>query len=278
MSLYYADTSAVIKLLLERRTPRRWRRSMTPMRTANGSVLLRIEVIRAVARAMPALISDARDLLFAFSSIAMDDDTVEVAMHEPDRSLGSLHAIHLATTSAHNCPLTWTVGERILKVVADTAFEGPAPGHHSHTGPCPRLPAKEADVADAFAETDEGEMERLTTEWLAHVSVVQPRSADSPALPTEAFSTSCEEDPGWSYSDVRRQIDDQLSWGYAERSRHSRGNKTGAGSLDPLETIALALEPVDCLRMAAEYIQTLAIEIFEAKHRIAELERHVAET
>ena len=33
---------------------------------------------------MPALLPDARDLLLAFSTIAIDDDVVEGAMNEPD--------------------------------------------------------------------------------------------------------------------------------------------------------------------------------------------------
>ena len=41
--------------------------------------------------------SPARDLLLAFSFVAMDDDIVEAAMNEPDRGLRSLDAIHLAT-------------------------------------------------------------------------------------------------------------------------------------------------------------------------------------
>jgi predicted nucleic acid-binding protein len=40
---------------------------------------------------------DARDLLLAFSYIAIDDEIVEAAMNEPDRALRSLDAIHLAT-------------------------------------------------------------------------------------------------------------------------------------------------------------------------------------
>ena len=46
---------------------------------------------------MPALLPDARDLLLAFSSIAIDEEIVEGAMNEPDRGLRSLDAIHLAT-------------------------------------------------------------------------------------------------------------------------------------------------------------------------------------
>jgi uncharacterized protein len=46
---------------------------------------------------MPALLPDARDLLLAFSCIAIDDEIVEGAMNEPDRGLRSRDAIRLAT-------------------------------------------------------------------------------------------------------------------------------------------------------------------------------------
>ena len=38
-----------------------------------------------------------RDLLLAFSTIAINDDIVEGATNEPDRGLRALNAIHLAT-------------------------------------------------------------------------------------------------------------------------------------------------------------------------------------
>jgi len=85
VSLYYADTSAVIKLLAEETHSR----AFAAFYDAHGdaewvsSALLRIEVTRAVARAMPSLLPDARDLLLAFSSIAIDEDIVEGAMNEP---------------------------------------------------------------------------------------------------------------------------------------------------------------------------------------------------
>jgi hypothetical protein len=44
-----------------------------------SSALLRIEVARAVTRAMPALLPDARDLLSAFSCIAIDSDIVKAS-------------------------------------------------------------------------------------------------------------------------------------------------------------------------------------------------------
>lgn len=99
MSLYYADTSAVLKLLVEETHSLAFATFYDSQVDAEwvSSALLRIEVIRAVSRAVPVLLPDARDLLSAFSCIAIDDDIVEAAMNEPDRSLRSLDAIHLAS-------------------------------------------------------------------------------------------------------------------------------------------------------------------------------------
>ena len=99
MSLYYADTSAVIKLIAEETHSKAFAAFYDSHADAEwvSSALLRIEVTRAVARAVPALLPDARDLLSAFSCIAIDDEIVEAAMDEPDRALRSLDAIHLAT-------------------------------------------------------------------------------------------------------------------------------------------------------------------------------------
>lgn len=99
MSLYYVDTSAAIKLLREEQ----YSSDFAAFYDANddaswvSSALLRIEVVRTVNRVMPALLPDARDLLAAFDVISIDDDIVEGAMNEPNRSLRSLDAIHLAT-------------------------------------------------------------------------------------------------------------------------------------------------------------------------------------
>jgi uncharacterized protein len=99
LSLFYVDTSAVIKLLVEETHSTAFAAFYDAHADAEwvSSALLRIEVARTVARAMPALLPDARDLLSAFSSIAIDDGVVEGAMNEPDRSVRSLDAIHLAT-------------------------------------------------------------------------------------------------------------------------------------------------------------------------------------
>jgi predicted nucleic acid-binding protein len=99
VSLYYVDTSAAIKLLVEETHSKAFAAFYDARADAEwvSSALLRIEITRAIARAKPVLLPDARDLLAAFSYIAIDDEIVEAAMTEPDRSLRSLDAIHLAT-------------------------------------------------------------------------------------------------------------------------------------------------------------------------------------
>ncbi len=87
MSLYYADTSAVIKLLAEETHSRAFATFYDTHADAEwvSSALLRIEVTRTVIRTLPSLLPDARDLLLAFSYIAIDDDIAEGAMSEPRR-------------------------------------------------------------------------------------------------------------------------------------------------------------------------------------------------
>lgn len=99
MSLYYVDTSAAIKLLREEQHSSDFAAFYDANDDASwvSSALLRIEVVRTVNRVMPTLLPDARDLLAAFDVISIDDDIVEGAMNEPNRSLRSLNAIHLAT-------------------------------------------------------------------------------------------------------------------------------------------------------------------------------------
>lgn len=99
MTLYYADTSAVIKLLAQEEHSRAFADFYDTETDAEwvSSALLRIELTRVVLRAMPTLLPAVRELALAFSYVAIDDDVVEGAMNEPDRGLRSLDAIHLAT-------------------------------------------------------------------------------------------------------------------------------------------------------------------------------------
>lgn len=131
MSLYYADTSAVIKLLVEETDSKAFAAFYDAHADAEwvSSTLVRIEVTRAVARAMPALLPDARDLLLAFSCIAIDDDIVEGAMNEPDRQLRSLDAIHLATARvlAPELDALVTYDERLIGAAAAAGLDTVSP-------------------------------------------------------------------------------------------------------------------------------------------------------
>jgi uncharacterized protein len=126
VSLYYADTSAVIKLLAEATDSKAFAPFYDGHDDAEwvSSALLRIEVTRVVLRAVPALLPDARDLLPAFSYIAIDDDIVDGAMSEPDRGLGSLDAIHLATARVLVPELDGlvTYDERLRKAATDAGL------------------------------------------------------------------------------------------------------------------------------------------------------------
>jgi len=132
VNLFYADTSAVIKLLVEETHSTAFAAFYDAHANAEwvSSALLRIEVTRAVARAMPALLPDARDLLSAFSSIAIDNDIVEGAMNEPDRSLRSLDAIHLATLRvlAQELDALVTYDDRLIRAATDAGLVTISPG------------------------------------------------------------------------------------------------------------------------------------------------------
>jgi uncharacterized protein len=131
VSLYYADTSAVIKLLVEETGSKAFAAFYDAHSDAEwvSSALLRIELIRAVARAMPALLPDARELLFAFSCIAIDDDIVEGAMNEPDRMLRPHDAIHLATARilAPELDALVSYDDRLLKAATDAGLATVSP-------------------------------------------------------------------------------------------------------------------------------------------------------
>src|SRR5205814_8948605 len=131
VSLYYAVTSAVMKLLVEETDSKAFAAFYDAHADAEwvSSALLRIEVIRAVARAMPALLPDARDLLLAFSCIAIDDDIVEGAMNEPDRGLRSLDAIHRATARilAPDLDALVTYDDRLLGAATEAGLAAISP-------------------------------------------------------------------------------------------------------------------------------------------------------
>jgi predicted nucleic acid-binding protein len=131
LSLYYVDTSAALKLLVEEEHSV----AFAAFYDGNGnaswvsSALLRIEVMRTVARTWPALAPDARELLQAFDYITIDDDIVDGAMDEPDRLLRSLDAVHLATARVLGTDLTAiaTYDVRLAGAARDAGMEVIAP-------------------------------------------------------------------------------------------------------------------------------------------------------
>jgi hypothetical protein len=131
VSLYYADTSAVIKLLAEEEHSRALAAFYDEHTDAEwvSSALLKIELTRAVSRVMPVLMPDARDLLRAFSYVSIDDDIVEAAMNEPDRGLRSLDVIHLATARIFGNELDALVSydDRLLRAAGEAGLPTAAP-------------------------------------------------------------------------------------------------------------------------------------------------------
>lgn len=132
MSLYYVDTSAALKLLREEEYSSDFADFYDSNADASwvSSALLRIEVMRAVNRVMPALLPDARDLLTAFDVISIDDDIVDAAMNEPNRSLRSLDAIHLATARVLGTELNavLTYDDRLATAAAEAGISAVMPG------------------------------------------------------------------------------------------------------------------------------------------------------
>lgn len=108
MSIYYVDTSAALKLLAEESHSKAFAAFYDANDRANwvSSALLRIELIRAVRRALPAAENDARELLLAFDYLDIDEVVVHTAMNEPDPLLRTLDAIHLASARSFEDGLT----------------------------------------------------------------------------------------------------------------------------------------------------------------------------
>lgn len=132
MSLYYVDTSAALKLLREEEHSNDLAEFYDSNADASwvSSALLRIEVMRAVNRVMPALLPDARDLLTAFDVISIDDDIVDAAMNEPNRLLRSLAAIHLATARVLGTELdaVVTYDDRLAAAATEAGMSALMPG------------------------------------------------------------------------------------------------------------------------------------------------------
>jgi uncharacterized protein len=131
VSLYYADTSAVVKLLAEETNSQAFADFYDTHAEHEwvSSTLLRIELARVVLRARPALLQEARDLLAAFTYVAIDDDVVESAMNETDRTLRSLDVIHLTTARilAPELEAFVTYDDRLVRAASEAGINTVSP-------------------------------------------------------------------------------------------------------------------------------------------------------
>ncbi|CAN5200031.1 type II toxin-antitoxin system VapC family toxin [soil metagenome] len=110
-AVFYIDSSAVVKLLLEETHSQQLTAFYDEHRSDAwvSSSLMRIEVARTVTRALPSAQAEVPALLAAFGYLAIDDEIVEAAAREPDPDLRSLDAIHLASARV--------LGEQLAAVV-----------------------------------------------------------------------------------------------------------------------------------------------------------------
>lgn len=96
--MIYLDTSAVVKLVVpeaETQALQEWLKARTTM-PCFSSHLLRIELLRSVARAAPERLERAREILMGITMIRIDE-VVSTAAELAPPSLRTLDAIHLAT-------------------------------------------------------------------------------------------------------------------------------------------------------------------------------------
>ena len=97
--IFYADTSALVKLVASERESaplRQWIRETDDLVLASSD-LVRTELMRAIRRTYPAHATRARDLLDALLLVSITADICESAARLEPATLRSLDAIHLAT-------------------------------------------------------------------------------------------------------------------------------------------------------------------------------------
>ncbi len=108
---YYVDTSALTKLVVaepETAALRKWFGAAE--RTPVASDLTRTELLRAVRRAAPNRMVQAREVLDSLVLLQVSTDTFEAAAHLEPAVLRTLDAIHLA--------VALTLGDELEGIVA----------------------------------------------------------------------------------------------------------------------------------------------------------------
>ena len=125
------DSSALVKLVLDEPESaglESWLTSRAPL-SVTASDLVRVELIRAVARAAPAGVPRARTLLTGVDLVPITRDLLETAADLGPPSLRSLDALHLATALSLGSALDAFVvyDERLAQAAADAGLPVVAP-------------------------------------------------------------------------------------------------------------------------------------------------------
>ena len=120
------DSSALVKLVLdepESAALETWLSGRSPL-TVTASDLVRVEVIRAVARADSAGVPRARTLLAGVDLVPVSRDVLEVAADLGPPSLRTLDALHLATALSLGSALDAFVvyDERLARAATDAGL------------------------------------------------------------------------------------------------------------------------------------------------------------
>ncbi len=95
--MFYADTSALVKLVVREPETDALRRWVADGHEVASSDLVRTELVRAVRRAAPTAMAQARDLLSRVTLLAATPGVFDSAARLDPTELGSLDAIHLAS-------------------------------------------------------------------------------------------------------------------------------------------------------------------------------------
>ncbi|MFZ0214391.1 MAG: type II toxin-antitoxin system VapC family toxin [Candidatus Dormiibacterota bacterium] len=127
--MIYLDTSAACTLVLPELHSAalvEWLDSR-PAEPVVSSVLIEVELVRAVRRVAPDRVQDARDALRFVNRVALDAEIVRRAADWPESSLRALDAIHLATALQLGIALDGEVG---IVATYDERLRHAATAHH----------------------------------------------------------------------------------------------------------------------------------------------------
>lgn len=131
MPVHYADTSAVVKLVLaEPETPELLRWVRAEARTLVTCDLTRTELLRAVVRTAPDRATRARDVLAAITVVSLSPADLDAAGRLGPPALRSLDAVHLtvALGLADELASVLTYDERMAAAASVHGLHVDSPG------------------------------------------------------------------------------------------------------------------------------------------------------